>query len=123
MTSFREPFPILYADDVERAVEFYVSTFGFHVAFRWPAEGNLTFAFLRLEPLGIGIGSRADASYGGDFELCLYTDDVDAAAERLRSAGAKELMPPRDEPWNERRTYFRDRDGHVLHVCAPLDRD
>jgi lactoylglutathione lyase len=121
VTAFREAFPIVYVEDVPRSVEFYVSTLGFEVGFRWPAEGDPTFAFLRLPPLGIAVSRRvADQNPGRDFELCVYTDDVDDAAARLRRAGAEEVMPPQDEPWGERRTYFRDRDGTLLHVCAPL---
>jgi lactoylglutathione lyase len=119
VTRFREPFPIVYVEDVESAVDFYVSSFGFEVGFRWPAEGALSFAFLKLEPLGIGIGSRHEHSVG-DFELCIYTDDVDAAAARLGAAGADEVMAPRDEPWGERRAYFHGPDGTLLHVVAPL---
>ena len=119
--SFREVFPILYVDDVQRAVDFYVSQFGFGVRFRWPADGDgdLRFAFLELEPLGIGVGMRHDLSVG-DFELCLYTDDMDAAAASLREAGAEEVMAPQDEPWGERRAYFRDPAGHLLQLAMPL---
>jgi uncharacterized glyoxalase superfamily protein PhnB len=31
-----------------------------------------------------------------------------------------EEMPPQDEPWGERRTYFHDPDGHLIHVAAKL---
>jgi uncharacterized glyoxalase superfamily protein PhnB len=121
VSGFRDAFPILYVEDVQRAVDFYVSLLGFEVKFRWPEEGadELQFAFLKLEPLGIGIGRRHEHSTG-DFELCVYADDIDAAAERLREAGAEEVMPPQDEPWGERRAYFRDRDGHLLHLAMPL---
>jgi lactoylglutathione lyase len=117
--AFREAFPILYADDVQRTVDFYVSTLGFEVAFRWPETGDPDFAFLRLEPLGIGIGRRHEHSVGA-FELCVYADEIEAAAERLRAAGADEVMSPRREPWGEARAYFRDPDGHLIHVAAKL---
>ena len=122
MTSFRDAFPILYVEDVARAIDFYTSTLGFDVRFRWPGEGETTFAFLTLEPLGIGVSARSGAGHnpGRDFELCLYTDDADAAAERLRATGAEELMPPTDEPWRERRAYFRDPDGNLLHLAQKL---
>jgi uncharacterized glyoxalase superfamily protein PhnB len=65
--------------------------------------------------LGIGQGEGR-----GGFELCVYVDDTDAAAERLRSLGAKQLTEPQDMPWNERLTYFEDPDGHRLHVTMKL---
>lgn len=119
VTGFREPFPILYVEDVDRAVDFYCSVFGFEIGFRWPDEGPLSFAFLRLEPLGIGIGRRHEYSTGS-FELCIYAEDIHAAAEQLRAAGAKELMAAREETWGERRAYFRDLDGHLIHIAQSV---
>jgi lactoylglutathione lyase len=128
---FRTPFPIVYAQDVERSVDFYRDAFGFEVTFRWPSdEGTLEFAFLELGDSGIGIGSAAPALHGlpvaaggtpVHFELCLYADDVDAAAERLRALGARELLPPTDQPWKERLCYFEDPDGNPIHITAPIE--
>jgi lactoylglutathione lyase len=121
VTAFRDPFPILYVEDVARSIDFYVSTLGFEVGFRWEEDGETTFAFLRLEPSGIGVAPRGPESDAGrDFELCLYADAA-AAAARLRAAGAKEVLAPQDEPWGERRACFHDPDRHLLHVAAKLD--
>jgi lactoylglutathione lyase len=121
MTTFREAFPILYVADVPRAIAFYEQVFGFEPTFRWEDEdsGQTTFAFLRLPPLGIGIAKRR-AEAVGDFELCIYADDADTAADALRGAGATEVRPPQDEPWGERRAVYRDLDGHTLHVAQKL---
>jgi len=120
VTTFREPFPIIYVDDVPQAIEFYETALGFETTYRWPADGDATFAFLRLEPLGIAVSARATATDPArDFELCIYTDDADAAAEQIRSSGADELQPPQLEPWGERRGYFRAPDGTLLHIAQP----
>jgi lactoylglutathione lyase len=124
----REPFPIIYAQDVERSSSFYCTAFGFEESFRWPQTGPARFVFLRLEPLGIGIGAadgekvhgRPIAPGSGSFELCLYVDDMDVACTRLRELGAEELRPPVNEPWGEARAYFADPDGNVLHVAMTL---
>jgi lactoylglutathione lyase len=127
---FRTPFPIVYARDVERSVGFYCDAFGFEVAFRWPDEGTIEFAYLQLGDSGIGIGSTADSLHGlpvaaggmpVHFELCIYADDVDAAAARLRALGARELLPPTDQPWKERLCYFEDPDGNPLHITTPIE--
>jgi lactoylglutathione lyase len=118
--TFREPFPILYVDDVQRAIRFYTESLSFEVSYRWPIEGETAFAFLKLEPLGIAVSKRSPEHEGRDFELCLYTDDADRAAARLRAAGADEVRPPQDEPWGERRTYFRDPDGNLVHIAQSL---
>ena len=91
MTAFREAFPILMVDDVERASAFYCSTLGFEEAYRNEDEHGVEFVFLSLEPYGIGIGRRADGETH-DVALWIYADDVDAAAADLREAGAKEVL-------------------------------
>ncbi len=124
VTRYREPFPILYVDDVAAAAERYVSTLGFEEAYRFPPEGHPEFVFLRLEPHGIALSSRAGYperfNPGRDFELCVYTDDVDTAAAELAASGFEQVRPPTDEPWGERMAYFRDPDGHLVHVTARL---
>ena len=124
VTRYREPFPILYVDDVAAAAERYVSTLGFEQLYRFPPDGDPDFVFLRLDPQGIALSSRAGYperfNPGRDFELCIYTDDVDAAAAELRESGFEHVRPPTDEPWGERMAYFRDPDGHLLHVTAKL---
>jgi lactoylglutathione lyase len=124
----REPFPIIYANDVEFSAAFYRDAFGFEQTFRWPKDGKPGFVFLRLEPLGIGISAvDEDNVHGrpvepgsGAFELCIYVDDMKDACERLRRLGAPELRAPQDEPWGESRAYFADLDGNVIHLAQRL---
>ena len=115
MTRFREAFPILTVDDVDRAVDLYCSALGFEKTYGFEANGAAAFAFLRLEPLGIGVARRRTAS-DADVALWVYADDVDAAARELSAAGAEELVAPADQAWGERTCTFRDPDGHVIHV-------
>jgi lactoylglutathione lyase len=120
VTGFREAFPILYVDDVERAAAFYTSRLAFEQVYRFPPNGAPDFAFLKLEPLGIAVSKRRTHHEGREFERCIYTDDVDAVAAELRAVGAEEVQPPADQEWGERLTYFRDPDGHLLHITAKL---
>jgi lactoylglutathione lyase len=132
-TTFREAFPIVYAEDPARSVRFYRDRFGFEVVHRWPADGELEFAFLRLEPLGIGVVSRSApeellgrtpaAGSPPRFELCIYADDVDRAAEELAAGGARILVPPADQPWGERLLYVEDPDGNPIQVTMRLEGD
>jgi lactoylglutathione lyase len=116
---FREVFPIVYAADVERSVRFYCECFGFEITYRWPLEGELDFAFLRLGELGIGIGTSERAGEGSArFELCFEVEDVDAAGDHLAALGVTQLQPPTDQAWGERNAYFEDPDGNPIHVYA-----
>ncbi|MGA5425259.1 VOC family protein [Streptomyces koyangensis] len=51
-------------------------------------------------------------------DLSIEVDDVDAAYEELRAAGAELLFPVRDEEWGVRRFFVRDPDGRVVNVLA-----
>jgi predicted enzyme related to lactoylglutathione lyase len=70
VTTFREAFPIITVDDVDRAIDFYRSTFGFEQTYSFESEGTTAYAFLRLEPLGIGLARRASRD-DPDFALWL----------------------------------------------------
>ncbi len=113
-------------------MRFYRDLFGFEVVYRWPPEGEaLEFAFLRLEPLGIAvashsapeelIGRSAVAGSPPRFELCIYADDVDRAAEDLVRSGLELLLPPTDQPWGERLFYVEDPDGNPIQVTMRLE--
>jgi lactoylglutathione lyase len=119
VTRFREAFPILHVDDVGEAVAFYRSTFGFAETFSHGDDGRPVFAFLALDPLGIGVALRPQGE-PREFSLWIYADDVDTAAERLRAAGAEEVLPPTDQPWGERMCSFVAPDGHLVHVGAKV---
>jgi uncharacterized glyoxalase superfamily protein PhnB len=119
VNAFREPFPILVVDDVDAASRFYCSVLGFEETYRNEDEEGVEFAYLALEPSGIGLARRA-AGEQEPFALWLYADDVDAAAEGLRAAGATEVLPPTDQPWGERMCSFVDPNGHLVHVGAKL---
>ena len=112
-------FPIIYVADVERSARFYGDAFGFETTFRWDGDdGRAEFVALRRGESSLGIGHGEGR---GGFELCLYVEDVDAAAERLRELGAREVSPPADQPWKERLAYFDDPDCHRLHGTMTLD--
>jgi catechol 2,3-dioxygenase-like lactoylglutathione lyase family enzyme len=119
VTAFREAFPILLVDDVERASAFYTSTLGFEEAYRNEDEHGLEFVFLALEPYGIGLARRVQGD-GRDFALWIYADDVDAAAADLRAAGAEEVLAPTDQPWGERMCSFIGPNGHLVHIGMKL---
>lgn len=64
------------------------------------------------------------ASQGGSGtatpDLSIEVDDVDAACERIRSAGFPIEYGPVDEPWGVRRFYTRDPFGKLINILAHL---
>lgn len=125
MPTFREPFPIIYVADVARSARFYTEHFGFEQTFDWTVDGRVAFVFLRLGATGIGLTARDQipwgqcgtaAERGPTFEVCIYVDDVDLAAERLRAAGVRLLAPPETKPWGERLCFAEDPDGVPIHI-------
>jgi lactoylglutathione lyase len=130
VASFRSPFfPILYSDDLPRALGFYRDLLGFSETLRFPDEGEPEFVALELDGAELEIGRAADRLHGKPlrpvsghrFELCVYTDDVDAAVEELRAAEVPVLVEPADQPWRERLAYVEDPDGNPVMITAPLD--
>jgi len=51
-------------------------------------------------------------------DLSIEVDDVDAALERMRTAGFPIEYGPADEPWGVRRFYVRDPFGKLVNILA-----
>jgi lactoylglutathione lyase len=128
VSTFREGFPIVYVRDVARSLAFYRDLLGFEELYRNPADADVPdFVSLRLdESTKVALAShrvprdllgRAPGE-GIRFELWLYTDEVDAAVERLRSAGVPVLREPESMPWGERLAYVEDPDGNPIALGA-----
>ena len=121
-----DTFPILYTADLTESLEFYRDMLGFEVTYQFPAEGEPQFVALNGIALAattegqVGLHGWPVAPHSGGFELCLYTDDVDAAVEELRSRGVLVLTEPADQPWSERMAYVADPDDHPVMICQKL---
>lgn len=124
---FRSPMINLYSRDLPRAVAFYESL-GFVESFRTPKAGAPIHVELRLDGFTIGIASLESArnAHGLDprgegrwIEVVLWTDDTDAAVERLAAAGAPLLSAPHD--WLDGRlrvAWIADPDGNPIQIVA-----
>jgi uncharacterized protein len=124
---------VLAVSDVDRAKQFYDEAFGWKPHLEWPGE----YAELELPDrdwLGLyredGYAATAGAAreelkrgrYGGA-ELYVQVDDVKAAVEALRAAGAKALSPLAKRGWGHEAAYFADPDGNIVAVAQPLNGD
>lgn len=127
----RHQLTVLAVDDVDAMVAFYETCFG------WPREVHVPGIWAELsssEHHRVGFYVRRGfASQAGRppaarppkegvtaTELYLIVDDLPAAIERLRAAGAPEISPRAPRDWGDETAYFRDPEGNVLAVAAPL---
>ncbi|MGE5338524.1 MAG: VOC family protein [Gemmatimonadota bacterium] len=109
-------------DDVDRAAEFYTSTFGFQVVRKVPPA----FALIKLGDLMIwltGPGSNAAAPLadgtnpvsGGWNRVILNTNNLDALIARLSSRAAKTRGQPFDTPAG-RHILVEDPAGNLIEI-------
>lgn len=110
--------PILVYDDLEKAVHWLCSTFGFKERLRAGRPGDrASHAQLAIAEGAIMLGRQ-----GGEFQpprpnevsqyVTVHVEDVDAHFEHARRCGAKILKAPTDMPFGERQYTAEDPGGH-----------
>jgi predicted enzyme related to lactoylglutathione lyase len=115
----------IITDDLDRLVGFYEQVTG-TVAVR-PAP---VFAELVLGTCTLAIGhSQTVQLFGGDSAraadnhsviLEFQVDDVDAEYARLEPLVEAWVQQPTTMPWGNRSTLFRDPDGNLVNLFAPV---
>lgn len=122
---------VLSVSDVDRAKQFYDDAFGWQPHLEWPGEyaelelpDNDWLGLYREDGYAASAGTSVDelkrGRYGGA-ELYVQVDDVKAAMESLRKAGAKALSPLARRGWGHEAAYFADPDGNIVAVAHPVD--
>ena len=126
---FTTGFVNLYTADIESGLDFYRDLLGFEETFRTPKEGVPQHVELTLNGFALGLGTveaakrvhGVDASPGGPaMVIVVWTDDVDTAFERLRSAGVPVLQAPHDTGNNNRNALLRDPDGNLVEIVSKV---
>lgn len=120
-------------EDIDSSIAFYRDALGYEVRndvssgeFRWVTLGSGSDA--AAAELVLSQPHAGQSPEDGEIlqELLVKgvlgffvfrTDDVDAAFERARSAGADVLQEPIDQPWGPRDCAFRDPSGNVIRVA------
>jgi len=116
---FNELFPIIATPDVPRAIGFYRDLLGATVTYEFNGpDGDAVYAGLQLgdSHFGIGHDPAYEAPGHRTMSLWVYTDDCDAAIERMRGAGVTITEEPADQPWGERVAHVLDPDGNEVIV-------
>jgi lactoylglutathione lyase len=126
---FETGFVNLYTADIEAGLRFYRDLLGFAETFRTPREGVPEHVELTLGGFAVGLGTveaarrvhGVDASPGSPaMVVVVWTDDADAAFERLVSAGVPVVQPPHDTANGNRSALLRDPDGNLVEIVAAV---
>jgi RimJ/RimL family protein N-acetyltransferase/catechol 2,3-dioxygenase-like lactoylglutathione lyase family enzyme len=108
--------PILGVRDVEVAVQWWVDVLGFRAGFRYGSPP--THAAVLAGPGWTG-GPRVQLTHQVDAPpatVYVGVSDLDAAAERARSAGATVVTPLGVRPWGVRELELADPDGNRIRL-------
>jgi uncharacterized glyoxalase superfamily protein PhnB len=116
--------PSLTVNDLEKSIRFYTDVLGFIVGERWEEGGKLLGVMLKAGSCEIGL-SQDDWAKGRDRKKgegmrlwCHTAQDVDALAARIKAAGGRLTMEPRDE-MGERSLSLDDLDGYHWSLSRP----
>ena len=119
--------PYLIIKDAASAIEFYKKAFGATELMRMAdPSGKVMHAEIKIgdSPIMIAdefpeMGARSPQSLGGSpVNIYLYVEDVDALFSQAMAAGAKVLMPVKDQFYGDRSGGVTDPFGHVWYIAT-----
>jgi lactoylglutathione lyase len=117
----------IFVEDIHRMMDFYTNVVGLDTD--WNGEGpyaelkheGIRFSmFCRSELPGIlGTTPEYPKKLNGTFELALNVgkpENVDSKYAEFIVKGAKNLYPPRNEPWKMRSAMVTDPEGNIIEI-------
>lgn len=110
--------PILPAEDLATAKDFYVNGLGFRVTFEASEDGHAGIIGLERGTIRITLDSPMDG-HGRNACVSLQVDDADAYY-REWSAKVTVLRAPRDEEWGARTFDLLDPSGNTIFIMGPV---
>ena len=128
-TAMRFGYTIVYVRDVAASVEFYERAFGLerrllHESGQYAeldtGSTALAFAAHDLAAQNLPEGLRPGGPTGSpSFEICLVTEEVEAAYERALRERAEAVAPPQKKDGGQEVAYVRDPDGNLVELASP----
>jgi lactoylglutathione lyase len=121
---------VLFVEDLERTLAFYVGKVGLPVRFRaegyveLAVEGSRLALLARSRVSELAGDAHAGRPAAGTHEgsVTLLVEDVDRVHRELAGRGVTFLGAPTDRPWGQRTAYFHDPDGHLIEIATNLPR-
>jgi lactoylglutathione lyase len=123
-------YTILYVDNVEETIDFYIEAFGFTQKLITPEKdyaeletGGTTLAFASYsvaEYNGISITKSDESTPPPAFEITFVTDDIDSTFKQAVEAGAIVVKKPVQKPWGQIVGYVRDTNGFLVELCTKV---
>jgi catechol 2,3-dioxygenase-like lactoylglutathione lyase family enzyme len=119
--------------DPDLALGFYRDTLGLELrndvareSFRWLTVGAASQPDVAIVLTNYLNGSPADVdaleallAKGALNGVHFQTDDLDAAFEKVRAAGAEIVQEPTEQPWGTRDRAVRDPSGNLVRIDQP----
>jgi len=123
--------PYLIVKDAAAAIEFYKNAFGASELERITDDsGAIRHAEIKIgdSPFMMTEETPSFPDYlspesrgGTPVHIYLYVEDVDRVQARAISAGAKELMPVKDQFYGDRSGGVTDPFGHVWYIATRIE--
>jgi PhnB protein len=122
--------PMLVCRDVSAEIDFCKTTFNALEVLRRPgSDGKTAHAALMINGAMIMIecewptlSSRSPQADGSSpVIIYVYVEDVDSAIEKAVTAGAKILLPAKDQFWGDRTGRVMDSEGHVWTISSRIE--
>lgn len=110
--------PILPADDLAIAKEFYVARLGFTVLFEATEDGKNGILGLERGTIRLTLDSPM-SGHGRDACVSLQVQNADDYYREWREK-VEIRRPPKDEPWGARTFDLIDPFGNTIFVIGPL---
>ena len=122
--------PMLVCRDASAEIDFCKTTFGAVEVVRRPGpDGAVAHALVTIGPAMVMIegewptlASRAPQPDGSSpVVIYVYVEDVDKVIERAVAAGAKVLLPVKNQFWGDRTGRIMDPSGHVWTIATRVE--
>jgi PhnB protein len=122
--------PMLVCRDVSTEIDFCKTTFNaLEGVLRPGPDGKAAHAALTINGAMIMIecewptlSSRSPQADGSSpVIIYVYVEDVDSAIEKAVAAGAKILLPAKDQFWGDRTGRIMDPEGHVWTISSRIE--